>query len=151
MNSPPALDWRWRAVGTAAAAPRAAVGHGEAARRLFARLAGLPSARRELLAATAAPHWLVVLGPADALPWADGVRYAAPHPLAPALWLPTHAEPDVPADLLWRVLERQHGRTPLLLWPEPAAVLPLDRPLVASDDLLSALGGAWRAATRAPS
>lgn len=138
------LAWRWRPV-TESRAPQAAIGHGRVARGLLERLRGLPAERRERLSATAAPDWLVVLGPAEALPWADGVRYAAPHPQAPALWLPTHAEPDVSIDLVLQALERRHGRTPLLLWPEPAVVLPLDRPLLASDDLLAAVSRAWSA------
>lgn len=143
MSAREPIAWGWR-PGANAPEPRAAVAHGTAVARLFARLAGLPAPRRERLTATAAPEWLVVLGPADALPWADGVRYAAPHALAPALWLPTHLEPDAPLDLLWQALERRHARTPLLLWPEPAAVLPLDRPRAASDELLAELAAAWR-------
>jgi len=144
MSGSEAQAWRWRPA-LESRAPQAAIAHGAVARRLLERLGGLPSERRERLSATAAPNWLVVLGPAEALPWADGVRYAAPHPQAPALWLPTHAEPDVPIDLLWQALERRHGRAPLLLWPEPAAVLPLDHPLLASDDLLAAISQGWSA------
>lgn len=136
--------WAWRPIAEARA-PQAAVCCGNVARRLLERLSGLPSERRERLSATAAPDWLIVLGPTEALPWTDGVRYAAPHPQAPALWLPTHAEPAVSIDLVWRSLEQRHGRTPLLLWPEPAVVLPLDRPLLASDDLLAAVSRAWSA------
>ena len=146
MSAPELLGWRWRPTATAPE-PRAAVCHGAAVPQLFARLRGLPSQRRERLSATAAPEWLVVLGPADALPWTDGVRYAAPHPLAPALWLPTHLEPDAPIDLIWQALERRHARTPLLLWPEPMAVLPLDRPRAASDELLATLDATWRTAS----
>lgn len=138
------LAWRWHAS-TELREPQAAVGHGGVAQRLLQRLGSLPSGRRERLSATAAPGWLVVLGPSDALPWVDGVRYAAPHPQAPALWLPTHAEPEVSIDLVWQALQQRHGRTPLLLWPAPAAVLPLDRPLLVSDDLLAAVTGAWGA------
>lgn len=136
--------WAWRAI-VEARAPQAAIGYGRVARRLLDRLSGLSSERRERLSATAATDWLIVLGPTDALPWTDGVRYAAPHPQAPALWLPTHAEPEVSIDLVWQVLEQRHARAPLLLWPEPAVVLPLDRPLLASDDLLAAVARAWSA------
>jgi hypothetical protein len=132
----------WRPV-EVAPSPGAVVAHGEVARRLRARLAALPSARRELLEVTAAPGWLVVIGAGDELPWADGVRYAAPSTLAPGLWLPTHVEPDVPHDLLARALQRRHARQPMLLWPDPAVAWPLDRAQPASDTVLAAISAAW--------
>jgi len=129
------MNWHWRPAAQALP-PRAAVAWGPVTARLQARLVGLPSSEREGLQLVAAPGWLVVLGKADDLPWVDGVRYAAPSPQAPALWLPTHAEPDRPHDLIDRALRRQHGRQPLLLWPDPAVALPLDRPQIASDSAL---------------
>jgi hypothetical protein len=139
------LAWHWQAT-AASAPPRAGGAHGPVAARLHRRLAALPAARRAALTATAADHWLVVLGPSDDLPWADGVRYAAPHPASPALWLPTHCAPDAPPDLLWRALERRHGRAPLLLWPEPEETLPLDRALAVDDALLAAIAARWQGA-----
>ena len=132
------MSWRWQAAATARS-PRAAVAVGAVTPRLIARLAGLPSAQSETLQLVAAPGWLVVLGAADDLPWVDGIRYAAPSPQAPALWLPTHAEPDLAHDLIDRALRRRHGRQPLLLWPEPAIALALDRPQIASDSALQRL------------
>ena len=143
MSTLPAIPWTWRAASDAPV-PRAAVGHGVAAQRLLARLSALPAARRESLAATGTADWLVVLGPTDDLPWVEGVRYAAPSASSAALWLPTHLEPAAPVDLLWRALEARHARAPLLLWPEPAAVLPLDRQLPASDALLATLAAHLR-------
>ena len=145
MISKGGAHWHWRSTETSPA-PQAAVAHGDAAMRLLMRLQALPSERREKLSATAAPEWLVVMGSVEALPWVDGVRYAAPNPHAGALWLPTHAEPDTSIDLLWQALERRHGRMPLLLWPDPAIILPLDRPLIASDELLSGIATAWGSA-----
>ena len=147
MSTQPAFPWTWRPVASAIA-PRAAVGHGIAATRLLARLAALPEPRRAALAATGTADWLVVLGPTDDLPWVEGVRYAAPSATSPALWLPTHVEPEAPADLLWRALQARHGRAPLLLWPEPSAVLPLDRQLPASDALLATLAAHLRGRAR---
>ena len=137
------FPWQWRPVADAAS-PRAAVGQGVAANRLLARLAALPPQRRATLTATGTADWLIVLGPADDLPWVEGVRYAAPCAACPALWLPTHCAPTVPVDLLWRNLEARHRRTPLLLWPDPAAVLPLDRQLPADDALLATLAATLR-------
>jgi len=129
------MNWQWRPAAEAVA-PRAVVAWGAVTPRLQARLAALPSAERERLQLVAAPGWLVVLGATDDLPWVDGVRYAAPSPQAPALWLPTHAGPDLAHDLIARALHRAHDRQPLLLWPDPAIALPLDRPQIASDSAL---------------
>ena len=144
------IPWQWRPVAEAAP-PRAAVGQGIAASRLLARLAAMPPARRAALTATGSADWLVVLGPTDDLPWVEGVRYAAPSAVCPALWLPTHCAPTAPADLLWRALEARHRRAPLLLWNEPAAVLPLDRQLPADDALVATLAARLRGITSATS
>ena len=149
MTTVSTIPWQWRPVADAAP-PRAAVGQGVVARRLLARLAALPLARRAALTATGTADWLIVLGPTDDLPWVEGVRYAAPCAAAPALWLPTHCAPTAPADLLWRALEARHRRTPLLLWPDPAALLPLDRQLPADDALVATLAAALRDATATP-
>ena len=138
MTTTSPIGWRWLPVADAPA-PRAAVGHGIAATRLLARLAAWPTARRAALAVTGTRDWLVVLGPGDDLPWVDGVRYAAPWADCPSLWLPTHAVPDLPPDLLCKALDARHHRAPVLLWPEPAAVLPLDRQLPADDTVLRTL------------
>jgi len=144
-----ATPWHWLPVADATA-PRAAVGHGVAAWRLLGRLRALAPDRRAALTATGTADWLVVLGPTDDLPWVEGVRYAAPCAAAPALWLPTHCMPSAPADLLWRALEARHRRAPLLLWPQPAAVLPLDRQLPADDALLANLAASLRPGALAP-
>lgn len=47
---------------------------------------------------------LVLLGPEDALPWADGVIYVAPHPRAPTLWTPTWLRPSLPAEWVAKAL-----------------------------------------------
>ena len=142
-----AADWHWCAVDDARA-PQAVVAHGAAVPRLLARVKVAASDVRAQWTATAAPGLLVVLGPASTLPWADGARYAAPHPAAPALWLPTHVRPSLAIDLLWRALERRFGRSPLLLWPEPALAIPLDRQLPADDDLLATFATRWQASRR---
>jgi len=72
---------------------------------------------------------LVLLGPAERLPWADGVRYCAPAAGVPGLWLPTRREPASPAELLHLALQRRAGHSALLLWDEPAMVLGLDQAL----------------------
>jgi len=69
---------------------------------------------------------LVLLGPAERLPWVDGVGYCAPAPGVPGLWLPTRLAPDVPAELLHAGLHRRTGHAAMLLWNAPEMVLGLD-------------------------
>lgn len=137
------IAWGWRPRHEALA-PRAAVAWGDVAQRLHTRLAALPEAVSAGLSATASRELLVVLGEPTALPWVMGVAYAAPCPEAPALWWPTHCEPDVPGDLLAVSLQRQHGRLPLMLWPAPEAVVPLDRLMPLSSALLARIQEHWQ-------
>jgi hypothetical protein len=69
---------------------------------------------------------LVVLGPAECLPWVDGVGYCAPAPGVPGLWLPTRLMPDMPVELLHTGLQRRTGHAAMLLWNAPEMVLGLD-------------------------
>ncbi len=147
MNVPVAVEltWGWRAC-AAAPAPQAAVGWGDAARRLHARLSDPDAALAGALQVTANRDVLVVIGAPPDLPWVAGVEYAAPHPDAPQLWMPTLEQPDIPCDLLARTLIRAHARQPLLVWPRPACVVPLDRALPLSAALLSRIDAYWRGA-----
>lgn len=141
--SPLKQAWRWQPRAQALE-PRAAVAWGEAARRLHARLSALPDEQLASLHATASDDLLVVIGEPAALPWVDGIDYAAPCELAPELWLPTRLSPDAPLDLLARALARRHGRIPLLLWPTPARAVPLDRQLPLSEGHLARILDHWQ-------
>lgn len=96
------------------------------------------------LSAVATRDLLVILGPADELPWLDGVRYCAPEACAPALWLPTNTIPALPLDLVQNALLRRADSQPVLLWHAPEHILPLSRalPLTAAalDWLIGELG-----------
>lgn len=141
MNAP-LMSWGWRPR-SVAAAPQAAVGWGDAARRLHARLAALPEEQAARLQATANRDVLVVCGAAEDLPWVDGIEYAATDERAPGLWLPTSWEPEVPLDLLGQALSRAFSRAPLLLWREPQAVVPLDRQLPLTSQHLQRIAAHW--------
>ena len=138
----PKLTWRWR-PDPAPPPACAAVGWYEASRALHARLAQLPQPVQARLYATAGTDVLIVSGALEDLPWVPGIAYAASCPEAPALWRPTLQQPEIPADLLERALRAQHRRQPLLLWPEPAAVVPLDRQLQVTAALLERIGERW--------
>ncbi len=145
MNAIGIVAWKWRAD-PSPPEPHAAVAWYEAARRLHARLAQLPAGIQARLLASASRDVMIVTGtPAD-LPWVPGVAYATRCAEAPTLWRPTVLQPDVPADLLARALHRSHAREPLLLWPEPVAVVPLDRQQRVSPELLARIAGRWQTA-----
>ena len=99
------------------------------------------------LMATAHADLLILTGPADALPWVDGARYIAPRPEAPMLWLPTHLRPDAPLDLLALALARKlppaQAASSMLLWPDPAQLVPLHRALAASAAVLARIDAHW--------
>lgn len=99
------------------------------------------------LMATAHADLLILTGPADALPWVDGARYIAPRPEAPTLWLPTHLRPDAPLDLLALALARKlppaQAASSMLLWPDPAQLVPLHRALAASAAVLARIDAYW--------
>lgn len=145
MNLAGHFEWRWQRRDDAAP-PRAVVGWGPAAERLHGRLRQLPDERQARLLATASADVLVVAGETGDLPWVEGAGYAAPCETAPQLWLPTLWRPDVPGELLASALERRHKRRPLLLWPQPSAVIPLDRQLPVTAAHLARIAQHWHGA-----
>jgi len=143
MSAMVPIEWHWRPRAEPLPA-RAAVAWGAAARALHGRLSQLSPEQQSGLSAMAAPELLMVTGEADVLPWVDGIAYAGPTPDAPGLWLPTLETPDLPLYLIARSLLREHPtRQPLLLWPRPALVLPLDRLLPLSAALLVRISALW--------
>jgi hypothetical protein len=111
-------------------APRAVAAWGPAARALARRALG----RR--LDGVAGDDLLVLLGEADALPWADGAVYLGRDERAPSLLLPTALEPDVPVELFERALLARHPETPLAVfdrWIVPVgAARPVERDRLAA-------------------
>jgi hypothetical protein len=138
------LSWGW-CVDPSPPEPHGAVAWRGTARRLHARLTQLPLSLQTRLLASASCDLLIVTGSPTDLPWVPGVAYATRCTEAPTLWRPTLLQPDVPMDLLARSLQRLHAREPLLLWPEPAAVVPLDRQLRVTPELLERIAERWQA------
>jgi hypothetical protein len=128
--------WSWRNR-ACALEPQAALGWGAARARLHARLEKLTPPHLARLFASANRDFLIVAGATADLPWAEGVAYAAPCPDVPQLWLPTQREPNMAAEPIAQAFCRHFGRHPLLLWPDPACVLPLDRLLPLTPELLT--------------
>lgn len=136
------FEWRWQRRAEPVPA-HALVAWGGAASRLHTRLLDMPGERQTRLLATASRDVLVVSGETPDLPWVEGAAYAAPCADAPGLWLPTLWQPDLPCDLLAQALHRRHGRQPLLLWPQPSAIVPLDRQLPLSPAHLARIAAHW--------
>lgn len=145
MNANGSVPWKWR-EDPSPPEPCGAVAWQDAARRLHARLAQLPPEVQGRLFVCVSRDVLVVAGAAADLPWVPGIAYATRSADAPTLWRPTVLQPDAPADLLARALRRFHARGSLLLWPEPAAVIPLDRQYRVSKELLKRIEDRWQTA-----
>jgi len=143
VNANGSVPWTWR-TDPSPPEPDGAVAWHQVARRLHARLAQLSSSTQARLLASASRDVLVVTGASADLPWVPGIAYAIRCADAPTLWRPTVLQPDVPANLLARSLRRRHSREPLLLWPEPAAVVPLDRQLPVTPELLERIAKRWQ-------
>src|SRR5688572_27438614 len=117
------LTWRPRITPLA---PAAVVARDAAARALAGRALARDDEALSQLKGVGAPGFLLLVGPGDALPWADGVAYLGRDERAPSLLLPTAEEPVTPLALLERaVLGRFPGLAP------PIALLAAP-PLVAS-------------------
>lgn len=82
--------------------PVAVAGRGAAARALARVLLAGPD--RAGLRGVAGADLLVILGPTEALPWADGCEFLGRHPDAPGLLFPTVWLPDAPLSLYARAV-----------------------------------------------
>ena len=133
----PALTWRER---NDAPAPGGLIAAGPCAHGLVRALARRDAAALAGLSIVPVRDLLVLLGPADRLPWIDGIRYCAQAADAPGLWLPTTTAPDLPADLVHAALQRQTGRSTLLLWTGPDLAVPLDDAVPLDATVLAWLG-----------
>jgi hypothetical protein len=117
------LEWKERTPGLP---PGGLVAIGPLARALLRELGQRDAAALQGLVLAATRDMLVLLGDAGKLPWLDGVRYCAPDPDVPALWVPTHLQTILPADLVQGAMQRRAPHARLLLWHAPELALPLD-------------------------
>jgi hypothetical protein len=82
----------------------AVVAHGPAAAALGRRLLARSDNELMELTGVCGAGFLLVLGPADRLPWTDGAVYLGRDPAAPSLLLPAVLQPTVPLGLVERML-----------------------------------------------
>jgi len=117
------LDWQERTPGLP---PGGLVAVGPLARALLRELAHRDAAALQGLSLVATRDMLVLLGDAGKLPWLDGVRYCAPDPDVPMLWMPTHLQSVLPPDLVQGAMQRRAPHACWLLWHSPELALPLE-------------------------
>lgn len=122
------LEWHARSTAMDAPTPQpvALVAQHRVARAVLLRLCTLEAADMARLSVSATMDFLLLTGPPELWPWADGVQYCAPAADAPGLWLPTHRVPTIASDLLYAALCKRVGSSPLLLWHEPEQIFPLN-------------------------
>jgi hypothetical protein len=113
--------------------PVAAAAHGDVARALLDALLDRDDEALARLRGVAGGGWVVVTGPADELPWADGVRYLGRDDRAPALLVPTTLAPSVAIELLQAAILRrcEPGSAPIAVassgWIPLGSARPLAR------------------------
>jgi len=131
---------RWRAR-TVPLAPRALLARDQVARALARRLLAEGDVGLASLRACAADATLVVLADEARLPWVDGAVYLGHDPAAPALLVPTHREPGVPADLFAEALAMRLGRGPWAVLPDDGGLIAV--PLAAAGPVSRARLETW--------
>ncbi len=107
--------------------PVAVLGIGAAATALARRSLDRPDERLAKLSGCAAAGVLVLSGPEEELPWADGVVYLGREDGTTGLLMPTRLAPSVPVPLLERALRRRFplAAPPFVLVPEHSLVIPV--------------------------
>ncbi len=139
--------WSWRPCLPPGRVGGAVIWGRETALGVLRRLCASPEAGKPLRICLL-PTGVVLVGESAALPWVEDIAYVTQSPEAPNLWLPVHQQPDVPLDLLARALSQRHPRQPVLLWPDPTWVVPLDRSYPLSPELLPSIEQVWHHETR---
>jgi hypothetical protein len=130
-----AVTWHPRETPLPAVAAVAVGSHSQALAR---RLLEYTEERLAALRGAATADAIVVLGPEDHLPWADGVVYLGREPAAPGLLVPTHSTPDVPIALLEAAVLRRIDGPPVAVVPEAGRLIavgaarPIDRAVLAA-------------------
>lgn len=99
------------------------------ANRLVKRLLTLDDDSLAKLEGVASPRLVVVLGPAELLPWVDGIRYLGHEAEAPSFYFPTTLAPNIAAALLQRSLRKTKLDPPLMLLDRPPLLASLSEAL----------------------
>lgn len=143
MSSSTLFSWSWQHRNTPLA-PKALVTFGASARILYTRLQGVDEEQQKKWNVVASHDLLILISNENNLPWVEGGSYAAPSEQEPMLWLPTYLEPNIPIDLIIKAFHLQYSHKPILVWPTPSVVIPLNKQLPLSDALLSSVDSQWR-------
>jgi hypothetical protein len=134
---------RWVPVGPPLA-PTACLGEGLTARKLLASMLAREEAQLSGLRATFSSALLLVLGPPDRLPWADGVQYFGSPSEGPTLLLPVGLRPELPVHLLSEALRaRLPGAGPYLIAPGRTSVVDAGKASVVTREGLAKVQARW--------
>ena len=120
-------SWRWLSR-TDPLQPAAVAARHAASAAMARRLLGRDDEGLAALRGVAGHETLLIIGPAELLPWVDGAVYLGRDPRAPSLLLPTHTEPALCAALIERAL--------LAAFPAhlpPIALLPSERTILSAN------------------
>jgi MoxR-vWA-beta-propeller ternary system domain bpX5 len=131
------IDWEPRAEPLA---PVAVAALGPAAQLLARRVLAGEDEALVRLRGVAGDRVLVLLGEAEALPWADGAVYLGQEASAPGLLVPTTRAPAVPLPLFEQALRRRFGdlAPPLAVLVADVVVLSVAEARPVARDLLQA-------------
>lgn len=132
------IELTWQAAAHKAEA-QALVLWGPVRQRALQRLQQYSDEQLQPLSILLTAQCWVLLGQLQHLPWLDGAAYAAPDRTLTELWLPTGLVPDVCTTLVLQQLKQQYPASPLLMWPQPPAVISLKNPYPLSRALLAAM------------
>jgi hypothetical protein len=107
--------------------PLAVVGEGDVALALARRVLSETDARLATWSGVAGTGVLILLGPADSLPWVDGAVYLGKDSAAPSLLMPCALAPSVAASMLERALLARVGNagTPVAVLPASGHLVPV--------------------------
>jgi len=107
--------------------PLAVAGEGPVALALARRVLAEDDARLATWSGVAGAGILILLGPADSLPWVDGVVYLGRDAAASSLLMPCALAPDVASSMLERALLTRMGNagTPVAVLPASGHLVPV--------------------------
>lgn len=105
--------------------PVAVAARGEPALRLARRLLQFDDESLARFEGVSGQLLIVTRGPADLLPWVDGVQYLGIDPLAPSMLFPTNYEPSLPQELVAKAFAKVAGHGSMAVLPNPLLLIPM--------------------------
>jgi MoxR-vWA-beta-propeller ternary system domain bpX5 len=130
------MDWNWKKTNDPCEI-KGVIGFGNAKQYLAHRLLKESDKTLSDIYAVSSSHFLLIFGEKTSLPWVKDIVYIKQSESAPDLWLPTVLEPDIPHVLLIKNVQKQLGNNPVLIWPNPKLLIPLNRQFLLNREILT--------------